>query len=88
MVVAKVVLDTSRAEFAYLLETILANLGVELTIIRRHVQGTIGGPTLGALVNMSFNGSRAIRGLVRVVTIIDSTLIKIIDSPSSKRRAT
>ena len=26
-------------------------------------------------------------GRVRVVTIIDSTLIKIIDSPSSKRRA-
>ena len=30
---------------------------------------------------------RTIRASLRVVTIIDSTLIKIIDSPSSKRRA-
>ena len=65
MVVAKVVLDASRAEFRVLARNHLGELGS-----RTHnnpgvtVQGTIGGPALGTLVNVSFNGSRAIRGLV------------------------
>jgi hypothetical protein len=65
VVVVKVALNTSRAEFGVLAGNHLGELGS-----RTHnnsgvtVQGTIGGPALGTLVNVSFNSSRAIRGLV------------------------